>query len=139
MHGEISLTSELGQGTTTTFWIPFNKLQSTKRRPPLADTSSGPERLWADVKRRSGCLSARRSVDGDLQNRTSSSRPNSQTRTNSERTSFEESSSEEPVQEEIDRKNTHVLIVEDKYVILPSFIKSSVFMNHIADKLAAVL
>ena len=126
MHGEISLTSELGQGTTTTFWIPFNKLQSTKRRPPLSNTNSAPERLWSDVTRRSGCLSAPQSVDGDLRNRTSFSRPNSQNRTSSERTSFEEGSSDEPVQEEIDRNNTHVLIVEDKYVILPSCIESSV-------------
>ena len=139
MHGEISLTSELGQGTTTTFWIPFNKLQSTKRRPPLANGSSASERLWSDVTRRSGCLSAPQSVDGDLRNRTCSSRPDSQTRAGSERTSFEEGSSDEPVQEEIDRKNTHILIVEDKYVILPSCINSSVFMNHVADKSAAVL
>ena len=139
MHGEISLTSELGQGTTTTFWIPFNKPQSTKRSPPLADKSSAPERLRSGVTRRSGCLSAPQSVDGDLQDRASSSRLDSLTRTSSERTSFEEGSSEEPLQEEIDRKNTHVLIVEDKYVIQLSCINSSVSMNHVTDKLAAVL
>ena len=139
MHGEISLTSELGQGTTTTFWIPFNKSQSTKRSPPIDDTSSAPERLWSDVTRRSGCLSAPQSVVGDLQTRASSSHLNSQAQTGSEPTSSEEGSSEEPVQEEIDRKNTHVLIVEDKYVTLPSCIDSSVSMNHVADKPAAVL
>ena len=129
MHGEISLTSELGLGTTTTFWIPFNKPQSTKRRPPLAVTDSAPERLWTDVTGRSGCLSAP----------ASSSHLNSQTRTGSEPTSSEEGSSEEPVQEEIDRNNTHVLVVEDKYVILPFCINSSLSISHVADKLAAVL
>ena len=130
MHGEISLTSELGQGTTTTFWIPFNKPQSTKRRPPLANTDSAPERLWFDVTGRSGCLSAPQSVVEDTQNRASSSH---------QPTSSEEGSSEEPVQEEIDRGNTHVLVVEDKYAILPSCINSSVSMNQVSDEHAAVL
>ena len=139
MHGEINLTSELGQGTTTTFWIPFNKPQSTKRSPLLADTSAAPERLWSDATRRSGCLSASQSVVGDPQSRASYNHLNSPTRNSSERTSSEECSSEEPVQEEIDRKNTHVLIVEDKYVTLPSYINSSVSMNPVAKKVAAVL
>ena len=134
MHGEISLTSELGQGTTTTFWIPFNKPQTTKRSPPLADTSSAPARLWSDVTGRSGCLSAPQSVVGDPQNRASSGPLNSQTQT-----SLESTSSEEGSNEEIDRNNTHVLVVEDKYVILPSSINFSVSMNHVADKIAAVL
>ena len=129
MHGEISLTSELGQGTTTTFWIPFNKPQSTDRSLPLADTSSAPERLWSDVTRRSGCPSAPQSVVGDPQNRASSTHLNGKTQNSSEPTSSEEGSSEEPVQEEVDRKNTHVLIVEDKYVILTSCTNSSVSMN----------
>ena len=119
MHGEISLTSEIGQGTTTTFWIPFNKPQPTKRSPTLNDASSVPERLWSDVTRGSGCLSASQSVVGDPQNRASRSHLNSQTQNSSEPNSSE-NSSEGTVQEEIDRKNTHVLIVEDKYVILPS-------------------
>ena len=129
MHGEISLTSELGQGTTTTFWIPFNKPQSTNRSLPLADTSSAPEKLWSDVTRRSGCLSAPQSVVEDPQGKASCRHLNSQTQNGSEPTSSEEGSSEEPVQEEVDRKNTHVLIVEDKYVILTSCINSSVSMN----------
>lgn len=139
MHGEINLTSELGKGTTTTFWIPFNKPQSTKRSPPLADMSAAPERLRFDVTRRSGCLSDSQSVVGDPQNRSSGSNLNSQIQNSSESTSSEEGSSEEPVQEEIDRKNTHVLIVEDKYVILPPYINSSMSMNPVAEKLAAVL
>ena len=138
MHGEISLTSEIGQGTTTTFWIPFNKPQSTKRTP-LADTNFAPEKTWFDVTRRSGCHSATQSVAEDPQNRASSNHLNSQTRTSSEPTSSGEASSEEPVQEEIDRANTHVLVVEDKYVILNSYINSSVSMNHVADEHAAVL
>ena len=126
MHGEISLTSELGQGTTTTFWIPFNKPQSTKRSPPLADTNFAPGRVWFDATRRTGCNSATQSVVEDPQNRASSNHLNSQTRTSSEPTSSGEGSSEGPVQEEIDRGNTHVLVVEDKYVILPSYINSFV-------------
>ena len=37
MHGEISLESELGQGTKTTFWINFQKAHIETSEYPLVD------------------------------------------------------------------------------------------------------
>lgn len=130
MHGEINLRSELGRGTTTTFWIPFNKPQSRKRNSPLANASSAPDGYWSD-ETKSTCLSAPQSVAGDpLQNLAPPSRTG---------TGLEPMSSEEGSNEEIDRKTVHVLIVEDKYVIIFSRIWSFLSVNQIADTLIIVL
>ena len=139
MHGDINLTSELGQGTTTTFWIPFNKAQSTKHSPHLVDATSAPERLCSNVTK-SRCLPNSPSVIGHvLQNVAPPSPLISRTGTHSEPMSSGQDSNEEPVQQEIDRKTVHVLIVEDKYVTVPSRRCSSVPMNHIANILSTVL
>lgn len=130
MHGEINLRSELGRGTTTTFWIPFNKPQSRKRNSPLANANSAPNRYWSD-ETKSRCLSAPESVAGNsLQNVA----PPSRTGTGSE-----PMSSEEGLNEEIDRTSVHVLIVEDKYVTILSRMLSFASVNQIADKVVIVL
>ncbi|KAK5112513.1 hypothetical protein LTR62_004270 [Meristemomyces frigidus] len=47
MHGEISLDSRLGVGTTATFWIRFNKAPYQKGAPMMV--GSIPERLASEV------------------------------------------------------------------------------------------
>ena len=139
MHGDINLTSELGQGTTTTFWIPFNKVQSTKHSPHLVDAASAPERLCSNVTK-SRCLPTPPSVIGHLLRNVAPPSPLiSRTGSYPEPMSSGQDSNEEPVQQEIDRKTVHILIVEDKYVTIPSHRCSSVPMNCIANILSTVL
>lgn len=49
MHGEIELESRLGQGTKAAFWIPFNKAQYQPEGTPLIDIDAIPDRLQSDV------------------------------------------------------------------------------------------
>jgi signal transduction histidine kinase len=49
MRGEIELESKLGQGTTATFWITFNKAPYQDDGSPLIDLASIPDRLQSDV------------------------------------------------------------------------------------------
>ncbi|QSZ37462.1 hypothetical protein DSL72_008560 [Monilinia vaccinii-corymbosi] len=48
MHGRITLESSLGQGTTATFWIPFNKPQYHDGNA-LIDIGSLPDRLQSEM------------------------------------------------------------------------------------------
>lgn len=137
MHGEINLRSELGQGTTTTFWIPFNKTQATKLGSPLIDARSVPEMSRSDTSR-DRCFSAPQSVVEDSLQSTPShfiSRSGSGLGAMTP----EEGSIQESVQQEVDRKSIHVLVVEDKYVAIPSRVCSVVSMNKFADLPVAVL
>lgn len=49
MHGEISLESSLGVGTTAMFWIPFNKAPYNSSDSPLIDIGPIPLRLQSDL------------------------------------------------------------------------------------------
>jgi PAS domain S-box-containing protein len=49
MRGDIDLQSNLGQGTTATFWIPFNKAPYQSDTSPLIDLGSIPDRLQSDM------------------------------------------------------------------------------------------
>lgn len=139
MHGDINLTSELGQGTTTTFWIPFNKARSTKHSLHLVDAASAPERLCSNVTK-SRCLPTPPSVIGHLLRDVAPPSPLiSRIGNYPEPMSSGQDSNEEPVQQEIDRKTVHVLIVEDKCVTILSYRCFSVPMNHIANILSTVL
>ena len=116
MHGDISLTSELGMGTTTKFWIPFNKSHSTKFSSPDLSARSIPERFRSE-KSIPGCSSASQSVDGDVAHyETSLRRLSGGIATGVGSVPPEEGPSEDSVQQEVDRKNIHILVVEDKYV-----------------------
>lgn len=136
MHGGINLISELGQGTTTTFWIPFNKSQSTKLGSPLIDARPVSKRSESDflITR---CRSAPQTVIGDsLQNATPPDHFNRKTSTGLEATPLGESSDDEPFQQEVDRKSVHILVVEDKYVVIPVLVR---VRNQFADLSVAVL
>jgi PAS domain S-box-containing protein len=49
MQGDIELQSNLGQGTTATFWIPFNRAPYQSGGSPLIDLASIPDRLQSDM------------------------------------------------------------------------------------------
>ena len=112
MHGDIHLLSELGQGTTTTFWIPFNKPQITKRSLPPVDTRPVPEGSRADATY-PGCRSSTQSVIADMQVMAPTAHLDSRTG-NGLGPILDEDLNEKLVQLEVDRKNVHILVVEDK-------------------------
>lgn len=49
MHGEISLESTLGLGTTVCFWIPFKKAEYQSNGSPLVSLGPMPDRLTSDM------------------------------------------------------------------------------------------
>ena len=112
MHGGITLDSVLGQGTTASFWIPFNKRQyvsSDKSR--IVDVKALSERLQSELSI-SGCDS-----DPD---RLRSTPPQSPLETAGP---TQPRPRPLPVQrsgngalDASERKNIHILVVEDKYV-----------------------
>lgn len=107
MKGQIWLDSKLGQGTTATFWIPFAKASYSDDGSPLVDLASIPDRLQSDVSVSVGSsedhtppLTPRESVNGHTRMQSfplGAKLPD-------HLTSIPES----------ERKNTHVLVVEDK-------------------------
>ena len=120
MHGGISLTSELGVGTTTKFWIPFNKAHSTKFSSPDLAAGSIPERFGSQ-KSIPGCPSASQSVSGDVaHDQTPLSGLSGGIGPGVGAVPPEEGPSEDSLQQEVDRENIHILVVEDKYVVVSS-------------------
>ncbi|KAJ4355293.1 hypothetical protein N0V95_003048 [Ascochyta clinopodiicola] len=107
MKGQIWLDSKLGQGTTATFWIPFARASYSDDGSPLVDLASIPDRLQSDVSVSVGSsedhtppLTPRHSVSGHSRMQSfplGGKLPE-------HLTSIPES----------ERKNTHVLVVEDK-------------------------
>lgn len=112
MHGQISLESALDLGTKAIFSIPFNK-SIFPNTTPLVDIGSLPAHLQSELSV-SGCASDDRSMH---------SAPHSPQDANQVLRIQELSSPDvrspsraldfEDVQP-IDRKNTHILVVEDK-------------------------
>lgn len=117
MHGEISLESTLDSGTRATFSIPFNKSQFPSGAP-LVDIGALPVHLQSELSV-SGCASDDRSLKSMPQ---SPLEGNVVTQTGRLRLSGSHGSTTPPQGAElekedflrIDRKNTHVLVVEDK-------------------------
>lgn len=129
MQGGINLKSELSQGTTATFWIPFKKSQSTKLGSPLIDTRPVPEMFRSD-------MSIGRCHSGDSAPSIHSS---SRTGTGLVEMTPEQDTTEDLVQQGFDRKSVHVLIVEDKYVTISSCVCLFGVLNHFAHLPVAVL
>lgn len=145
MHGDISLKSELGQGTITTFWVPFVKPQSSKISSPLKGAKPVAERLRSDVTI-PGCHSAQQSVNEDLQNVAPPGHTNSRTGRGLELVPpelepvpTEQGPNEPSAEQELDRKKVHVLVVEDKSVTSPSRVCSFVSAEQVTDSAMAVL
>ena len=124
MHGGISLASELGIGTTTKFWIPFNKPHSTKFSSPDLVARSIPERFGSE-KSIPGCPSASQSVSGDVaHDETPLSGLSGEIGTGVGSVPPVEGPCEDSVQQEVDRKTIHILVVEDKYVLVSSWART---------------
>lgn len=49
MHGEIELQSQIGNGTTARFWLPFRKVHNDTEGEALIDLTSIPDRLQSEV------------------------------------------------------------------------------------------
>jgi CheY-like chemotaxis protein len=123
MHGEITLDSVLGTGTKATFSIPFNKAQFAGGSSPLIKLGSIPDRLQSQTSV-SGCGS-------DL-DRVSTTPPTSPLNTPASTSHHQRLPSSddlparpplttalidnETILQEPDRKNTHVLVVEDNAI-----------------------
>ena len=114
MRGGISLDSVLGQGTTASFWIPFNKPQFVStEKTPVADVRALSERLQSELSI-SGCDSDPDRIKsnpqspmdtntlGKAKRSTPRPRPSPVQKTDKENLDANE------------RKNMHVLVVEDK-------------------------
>ncbi|KAL8850440.1 MAG: hypothetical protein Q9221_004582 [Calogaya cf. arnoldii] len=119
MHGEISLESTLDCGTRATFSIPFNKSQFPSGAP-LVDIGALPVHLQSELSV-SGCASDDRSMKSVPQSQLEGS---VLTQTGRLRLSGSHDSQTPPQAAEvemddlqkIDRKNTHVLVVEDNAI-----------------------
>lgn len=107
-------------GTTTKFWIPFNKPQSTNFGSPDLAAISIPERFRSENSVL-GCSSASQSVSGDVAHyETPPSRLSGGIGTGVGPLPPEEVPGEDSVQQEVDRKNIHIMVVEDKYAVISS-------------------
>lgn len=120
MRGQITLDSSLGSGTKATFSIPFNKPHFASGPAPLIDIGSIPDRLQSELSV-SGCTS-----EHDLGCSTPPHSPLEMLSVNKPLShqydhGLSASSVALPDLETnllgSDRKDIHVLVVEDKYVI----------------------
>ncbi|KAL9031396.1 MAG: hypothetical protein Q9196_000580 [Gyalolechia fulgens] len=119
MHGEISLESALDSGTKATFSIPFNKSQFPSSAP-LVDIGALPTHLQSEMSV-SGCASDDRSIHSAPRSPLDTPGPHSTSRTGRSGSHsvptpprIGDSDSEELTK--IDRKNTHILVVEDNMI-----------------------
>lgn len=122
MHGEITLDSALGTGTKATFFIPFNKPQFRSATSPLVDIGSIPERLRSEMSV-SGCTSDDRGASTPPQSPLDAAGfapSHRHHRASSQKAKTPPSGTptdQDTIVTEADRKNIHVLVVEDKYVL----------------------
>ena len=118
MHGSISLESKLGVGTKCIFWIPFKKAEYMPSSSPLVNLGAIPERLQSDLSvsissdDRTGAGYSPVMAHGRRSSQLQSLGPprmdmGSPTPTNGH---FDDLLTLD------DRKNTHVLVVEDNAV-----------------------
>ena len=119
MHGSIRLDSKLGAGTKCIFSIPFRKAEDIPDASPLVNLEAIPDRLQSDLSvsvssdDRAGQMTSpvipngrRASLAPNL------SHPNASVNMTSP-LSTQQKSQEDLTLTEEDRKNTHILVVED--------------------------
>lgn len=111
MKGRITLDSNLGMGTTATFWIPFSKPQGAQRMDGLVEIGALPDRLASEMS-----VSCNSSEYEQL-----SSTPPASSEFLSDKHGFpkRQRSTRTPPTSEFDlsaaeRSKIHVLVVEDK-------------------------
>lgn len=123
MRGDIALDSKLGQGTTASFWIPFNRAPYQDDGPPLIDLASIPDRLQSDMS--VSCGSSE-----DLTPPRTPTRHSKGAGSTHARSSSQQFSSSPAVHASVpdrflhlpdsEREKIHVLVVEDKSVTMDS-------------------
>lgn len=119
MHGEITLDSSLGSGTTAMFWVPFNKPQYHNGSSTLVDIDSIPDRLRSEMSV-SGCSSEQELTNGaspQTSLTTGNAQPHAPYRSGSidgRSPTVGSASDVELGLPEAERKKVHVLVVEDK-------------------------
>jgi len=119
MRGDIGLESKLGQGTVATFWIPFSKAPYQDDGSPLIDLASIPDRLQSDVSVSVSC--------GSSEDHTPPLTPklyNGSTKRPLSRADLNQISGSSGINSSIpdhlinlsesERRNVHILVVEDK-------------------------
>ncbi|KAL8805380.1 MAG: hypothetical protein Q9200_005446 [Gallowayella weberi] len=119
MHGEISLESALDSGTKATFSIPFNKSQFPNSAP-LVDIGALPIHLQSDISV-SGCASDDRSTKSVPQSPLEPSGPGQTNRlrpsgSHESQTPSQAVETDSEELQKMDRKNIHVLVVEDNMI-----------------------
>ena len=115
MHGTISLDSVLGSGTIATFTIPFTKPQYAGSKAPFVDANTLSDRLKSEPSV-SGCGSdPELGHRAPLQNKSDALEHQVNSESLKQRPSIAITPSDRYGHLTIiDRKNTHVLVVEDK-------------------------
>lgn len=114
MHGRISLTSKLGMGTRATFWVPFRKAAYQGGDSSLVDVGSIPDRLQSEVS-----ISHASSEHSGPSTPTTPARPSHRrdpSGSNIPAVPSLPADMAPPDLSEVERKNTHVLVVEDNAV-----------------------
>ena len=108
MKGQIWLDSKLGQGTTATFWVPFNKAPSKDGGSPLVNLESIPDRLQSDISVSCGSSEGHTPpLTPQISNGHARIRSLSKTHIPDHLMSLSDSQ----------RQKVHILVVEDKYVL----------------------
>lgn len=129
MHGEISLQSKIGQGTTAAFWIPFKKAEYGHNTSPPVDLGSIPNRLQSDLSVSCGSSDDRATPPATpISHRAQSAKGSTDnTLARAQLTSGEERANNLT---EAERRATHILVVEDNTInqhIATKFIKKAKF------------
>ena len=122
MHGDITLESALDSGTTATFWIPFNKPQYTGTSSPMVNLGAIPDRLRSELSV-SGCPSEFDRGSGTPPQSPQeglgtmpSLRPQRSGSLDMRRQVPRQALGLDGSSIELDRKKTHVLVVEDNAI-----------------------
>ncbi|KAF2636699.1 putative histidine kinase group protein-like protein [Massarina eburnea CBS 473.64] len=112
MRGSIGLESKLGQGTTATFSIPFNRASYGDDSSPLIDLASIPDRLQSDVSVSVSC-----STTGSSGEHTPPLTPKQHNGVATKVHAINSSIPDHLINlTEHERKNIHILVVEDNQI-----------------------
>jgi len=120
MHGDISLESKLGNGTTAMFWIPFKKVEYMPSGSALVDIGPIPDRLQSELSM--SCTSSEDRItppitpSGLAYPSAFRDRGGSGVAVARLSVTLHPPQDHRPSLSEVERKKIHVLVIEDKFV-----------------------
>ncbi|KAF2459882.1 hypothetical protein BDY21DRAFT_281127, partial [Lineolata rhizophorae] len=114
MHGEITLDSKTGSGTIATFWIPFNRAPASNKESQFIDMAPIPDRLQSDASVSCGSSELESPPAAPETRGVAPGKP--PPAAGLRKPSVANSISEYPELPKEERKNIHVLVVEDNSV-----------------------